>query len=202
MTQVGDIAGGLTGGLTGGLDTATVEDDEGVEHVLTFITVNAFHILGTVLPKLEELAIKDMLDQLLDAALYGVAPKEGPDPVLMAIEYTADKIITSGDQELVTSLLAHVTRDGQRVTGEAAFNATYAGNWGELQRTLVIVLQREFGNFFERRVSHWRKGVGRILDAVTSRLSEQSLTQLIASAIRGFSGPSGITPMEESASES
>lgn len=184
---------------TSPLPTADVLDDAGEPHVLAFVDQDAFVLLGEVLPKVEQHAQGDFLDQVIDAAIYGTAPDTAElDPIRIAFERTAERIVTSGDVALIERLLAGITRDDRRLT-KAHANRVYSRNIGELKRTIAIVLEREFGPFFVERVGNLRQWGAGLLDRILGRFKRPSTGPSTALARLGLSGLFGTGPKDESA---
>lgn len=79
---------------------------------------------------------ENVLDTKLDSAVLG-----------KAVQALSERLDEDVVLNLISELLLSTKRDGKDIT-EGVFNLAYAGNYGELFKALLFVLEVNYGAFF------------------------------------------------------
>lgn len=182
----------------GGLRVFTVSDDDGEPHEVVLTDPDPFTSLEVVLPRLEKIVQVDWLDQLLAGVLDGdkEADELVGDGLDQSLERAARGILTSGDLELINTLIGNSTRDEKKLTKERV-RAVYKSNLGELRRTIAIALKAFYLDFFVSCVGPLRTQGAQLVKRLKERLAGGSDADWLKMAGSAFSGRFGQSPKAE-----
>lgn len=95
------------------------------------------------------------------------------------IEGLAKGMLKRGDVKLVLRLVEHVSRDGERLKDEAAFNRAFTANYGELLKVLVWVIEVNFAGFSPAAVEVIGGRIERVLSTSSAPRGLSLLTALL-----------------------